>query len=370
MAAHVARDAPNTPPAPAASALAPRTAYAEQSYWEWRYAEVTKDGQLSEPPVWYVGWPELRDALLGQVGPLGDAALSAPALVLELGCGHRPLAVDLAADGFEVIAADFSPAAFRRAEADLSAPVRSAAVADVRLLPFRDGSFDYVLDKACFDALRPRDSAAALSEVCRVLRPGGRFLCVSNNETLLRHHARKLPGWSAAPGTPFYVGGVDDEVVVHCYTRSSAGARRATPRASAPPAAPPARDAAAPMPVAAAVAAPRAEEGGSCIEVDVPWATSAADIALWRSPSGSRLFVAPASSPSVSGVPARPVLSASSQEPVVVSSEVGAELVLPPQLTLGASSAGGVASSFSRRRRRLRVHVEQVGGAPLSVPRR
>eukprot|EP00971_Amphidinium_carterae_P209563 4157265-Amphidinium_carterae.1 len=38
--------------------------------------------------------------------------------------------------------------------------------------------------RGCFDALRHRDCEHMLGEACRVLREGGRFLCLSNNEVL------------------------------------------------------------------------------------------------------------------------------------------------------------------------------------------
>ena len=52
----------------------------------------------------------------------------------------------------------------------------------------------------------------------------GIFSCsgqVSNNGTLLRSHARKVPGWRCALGSPFCIPDLDDELYLHCYVRDA-----------------------------------------------------------------------------------------------------------------------------------------------------
>ena len=44
---------------------------------------------------------------------------------------------------------------------------------------------------------------------------------VSNNGTLLRSHARKVPGWRCALGSPFCIPDLDDELYLHCYVRDA-----------------------------------------------------------------------------------------------------------------------------------------------------
>ena len=91
---------------------------------------------------------------------------------LDLGCGDGRLTLEL--DAAELTAADVSAEALRRA-----APRRRRAGAVlVELepdapLPFEDGSFDLVL---CAETLEHvRDVQLLLSELRRVLRPGGRL---------------------------------------------------------------------------------------------------------------------------------------------------------------------------------------------------
>jgi len=213
---------------PSASAL-PR--YWEQRYWDDRYAAasaLTSNTQTSKdsiaPPTteWYAGCEALPQ-LCDPAGPLGAAALVPPGRLLELGCGDSEVVFGLASMGFAVLGLDFAPSALQRAAqqfqgARLPGPGSfDLAVSDVRALPVASGSFDAVLDKGCFDALRSKDCAAFLQEVCRVLRPGGSFVCISNSDALVRSHAGKVANWTTVPGAPFLLAGVDDEIFVHSY---------------------------------------------------------------------------------------------------------------------------------------------------------
>ncbi len=102
--------------------------------------------------------------------------------VLEVGCGSAPCARWLRSEGAQVVAFDLS--------AGMLAHARNAAgrtgievplvQADVCELPFADHSFD----SACsaFGAIPfVADSAGAMREVARVLRPGGRWVFSINH---------------------------------------------------------------------------------------------------------------------------------------------------------------------------------------------
>jgi ubiquinone/menaquinone biosynthesis C-methylase UbiE len=96
--------------------------------------------------------------------------LGAPAAALDLGCGDGRLTAELQAG--ELVAADVSEVALERA----STRVPSARTVHLGLdepLPLEDGTFDLVL---CAETLEHvRDVQLMLSEVRRVLRPGGRL---------------------------------------------------------------------------------------------------------------------------------------------------------------------------------------------------
>lgn len=97
--------------------------------------------------------------------------------ILEVGCGSAPCARYLADAGATVIAFDLSAGMLGYAQA---AALRTGVtvplvLADVCELPFADGAFDIAF--SAFGAVPfVADSAAAMREVARVLRPGGRWV--------------------------------------------------------------------------------------------------------------------------------------------------------------------------------------------------
>ena len=55
---------------------------------------------------------------------------------------------------------------------------------DVKSLQYEDKSIDVVIDKACFDAILCGENAVEsaetmLREISRVLKSGGRYICIS-----------------------------------------------------------------------------------------------------------------------------------------------------------------------------------------------
>jgi len=107
-----------------------------------------------------------------------DLAAPAPGeVVADVGCGNGAYLAGLASRGFagRVIGADLSAgmlaAARQRARAAL-------VVADADALPLRDGATDLTL--ACHMLYHVPDPAAAVRELRRVTRPGGRVVVVLN----------------------------------------------------------------------------------------------------------------------------------------------------------------------------------------------
>jgi SAM-dependent methyltransferase len=109
-------------------------------------------------------WRFHRDRFLSLVPAPGR-------LTLDVGCGEGRVTRDLAALGHKVIGVDASEtmiAAAREADAD-----GEYVVADAAKLPFPDADADLVV--AFMSLMDVDDMPAAISELARVLEPGGRL---------------------------------------------------------------------------------------------------------------------------------------------------------------------------------------------------
>jgi SAM-dependent methyltransferase len=95
--------------------------------------------------------------------------------VLDYGCGSGYGSAEIAADAAQVTGVDVSHEAIEHARTHFSAPrLEFAPIEAERPLPFPDHSFDTVLSFQVIEHVR--DPARYLSEVRRVLRPGGHLV--------------------------------------------------------------------------------------------------------------------------------------------------------------------------------------------------
>lgn len=111
--------------------------------------------------------------------------------VLEIGGGTGAFTgILLRVPGAKVCASDISPASLQLlAERYAGTGHLETKVADMEELPFDDGTFDVV---ASAGALSYGDNNAVLSEINRVLKPGGVFVCV---DSLHHHPVYRLNRW-------------------------------------------------------------------------------------------------------------------------------------------------------------------------------
>ena len=111
--------------------------------------------------------------------------MSPGAEVLDLCCGHGPVANPLAARGYRVTGLDSSTVFLDRARSDAAAlGVDVDYVAgDMRDLPWRD-RFDRVINwDTAFGYFLDEENRRVLDQIVRVLRPGGRLAMDLNNLT-------------------------------------------------------------------------------------------------------------------------------------------------------------------------------------------
>jgi len=149
------------------------------TYWDARHAAV---GDL--PFDWYMGYDRLSGILKQRLPPASSGAE-----ILDIGFGTSEVPACLHADGWiNVTAIDTSVVAVTRARSARRHNGRSELQflqMDACKTEFPDECYDAIIDKALLDTLvtgghafpRVRDM---LSEVYRLLRPGGRFFCVSH----------------------------------------------------------------------------------------------------------------------------------------------------------------------------------------------
>ncbi|KFK31188.1 hypothetical protein AALP_AA6G079900 [Arabis alpina] len=139
---------------------------------------------------WYAEWPQLRDSLL----PLLQASSSSSSgsfQILVPGCGNSRLSEHLYDAGFrDITNVDFSKVVI----SDMlrrnirTRPELRWRVMDITKMQLADGSFDMVLDKGALDALMEPEVGTKLgndylSEAKRVLKPGGKFICLTLAES-------------------------------------------------------------------------------------------------------------------------------------------------------------------------------------------
>ena len=105
-------------------------------------------------------------------GPLIAGAPPGPLSVLDLGCGLGKNSGPLESRGFAVYGIDPAAGAVRRCRAVVERPERFI-VASGAALPWRDASFDRVLDVGSLHCMDEEERRQAVAEIARVLAPRG-----------------------------------------------------------------------------------------------------------------------------------------------------------------------------------------------------
>jgi EEF1A lysine methyltransferase 4 len=160
-------------------------------YWNDRYeAEGSRVEEGKEERYeCYLTFEKLRPFLERNISPASDSPR-----ILQLGCGTSSLTADLFSLGYhDQCSIDLSSVAIETMKTrylDLG-PDLEWRVMDVRKMKFDGESFDLAIDKGVLDeiirggSLRTPEPAvvdkvkAYVDEVARVVRPGGKWLCIT-----------------------------------------------------------------------------------------------------------------------------------------------------------------------------------------------
>ncbi|RKT57199.1 class I SAM-dependent methyltransferase [Saccharothrix australiensis] len=188
MAADPVRD---PRPNPRATAEEVRAAYSDPKlanvlYHDWEADTYDEKWSISYDERCITYATDRFRAVAGDAGPYGHA--------LELGCGTGFFLLNLMQGGVieRGSVTDLSPGmvevALRNA-AGLDLPV-DGRVADAERIPYDDDTFDLVVGHAVLHHIP--DVPAAMREVLRVLKPGGRFVFAGDPTSIGDFYARKL----------------------------------------------------------------------------------------------------------------------------------------------------------------------------------
>ncbi len=135
---------------------------------------------LGYPPALLAAIPRaIRERFVGVGNPFALGPIHPGEAVLDLGCGagfDALLSAQLVGPQGRVVGIDLSPEMLAVAEAgraEAGFPQVEFREAGVEALPFPDASFDAALSNGVLNLVP--DKPAALREIFRVLRPGGRL---------------------------------------------------------------------------------------------------------------------------------------------------------------------------------------------------
>lgn len=110
--------------------------------------------------------------------------------VLDVGCGNGYVLSKFAKEGALVSGVDVTPAgiAVTRKRFDMLGLEGDLRVADAQELPFEDGSFDCVTSMGVLHHVP--DTEKAVSEILRVLKPGGRFIIMMYHRNSVQYQIK------------------------------------------------------------------------------------------------------------------------------------------------------------------------------------
>jgi len=194
------------------------TQYGKADYWNDRYS---KDPDSFD---WYQRYDTLKPFIKKHTKPSDK--------ILMVGAGSSQLSEDMYKDGFkEITNIDISSVIVNLMQQKYSAdfPGLTYKVLDVtNMSEIPSASFDVAIDKGTMDAILCGDGSVSntdkmLTEILRILRPGGTFMLITYGEPASRLHYLEKPryGWKVETQTvdkPKVPGATTEGDVHYIYT--------------------------------------------------------------------------------------------------------------------------------------------------------
>jgi SAM-dependent methyltransferase len=161
-------------------------------YWKARYAASSECASGSGSGDWVCTFGAVAEAFASE---LRHSPPAEPAKILHIGCGDSQFPHEMHAAGFtETLHTDFDEGVIDQ-QRRRSASLRWAVLNACDMSSCDAASYDAVVDKGCLDIFLPillgaatteaeeermlADAGLMLREVFRVLRPGGKYICIS-----------------------------------------------------------------------------------------------------------------------------------------------------------------------------------------------
>lgn len=150
--------------------------FGKMEYWDEGY----KTGEA--PPEWFIPYKTFSKFVRKHI-PKDKP-------VLVIGCGTSSLSYEMYEEGYtQMSSMDYSPEAIE--EMKIKYPQLKWSVMDVRKMEYPDASIDSIVDKGTLDCLFFLDETNVevnkmLSEVSRVLKPGGHYVVVTCGHPMQR----------------------------------------------------------------------------------------------------------------------------------------------------------------------------------------
>eukprot|EP01043_Picozoa_sp_COSAG02_P013983 COSAG02_NODE_567_length_20212_cov_18.927460_17_plen_368_part_00 len=161
-------------------------------YWKARYAASSECASGSGSGDWVCTFRAVAEAFATELQP---APRAKPPKILHVGCGDSEFAREMHIAGFtETLHTDFDEGVIDQ-QRRRSASLQWAVVNACDMSSCETASYDAVVDKGCLDIFLPillgaatteaeeermlADAGRMLREVFRVLRPGGKYICIS-----------------------------------------------------------------------------------------------------------------------------------------------------------------------------------------------